>query len=437
MKRPGLILPTSTVGRRVTGAGLVLVTVAAVVVLTVLHLFSLPSDAAFKVGDTVITKAALAHRTQILGALYGVRQPPDPAGQDAFRRASAQAVATSTILDQAAVSHGIVISDKSARDTLAKMVNEQMGGHDAYVQLMAQSGASEDDVLDEIKRQLATQQLFSQIASPSAATVTDDVVRSYYRDHPAEVEAPEQRHLRNIVVDSQPEADDITRRVSTGTDFAATATQSTLDQSTRAAGGDLGVLAKQQLDPAFGDQAFRAAPGAFFGPVKTQAGWNVGQVLEVKPATQLSQIPFEQASGPLGDRLRSDSALATWRDWQAQQLNGAHVRYAKEFQPAGPPPATASVPASGPSAPPAPTAQPGAGSPISLGSTFISYAIAAALIGVGMWGRRNTADLVPPTLSAVGGAKRWRVLRRGTVSAIGGGVLIAVLATVGLIMRIG
>jgi peptidyl-prolyl cis-trans isomerase C len=438
MKRCGLTVPASTWGRRLVAAGIVLVTVGAVVSVILLRSWTVPADAAFKVGDTVVTKTELARRTQLLGALFGVRQPPDPAGQDAFRRDTAKAIATSTILDKAAADRGIVISDKTARDMLAKMVNEQLGGQSAYVQLLGQSGASETDVLDEIKRQLATQQLFTQVASPSVGEVTDDVVRSYYRDHPTEEVTPEQRHLRNIVVASEPEAADVLKRVSTGTDFGATAGQSTLDQSTRAAGGDLGFLPKQQLDPAYGDAAFRAPPNGLFGPVKTQSGWNVGQVLEVRPATQLSQVPFDKAVGSLGERLRSDRALATWRDWQAEQVTQAHVRYADEFRPADPNLAAAF--ASPPASPPAPAALPvstgSAGDPISPSSMLVSYAIAAGLIGVGIWGRRNTADLIPPTVSLEEGAKRYRVLRRGTVTAIAGGVFVAALATVGLIFRI-
>jgi peptidyl-prolyl cis-trans isomerase C len=435
MKRSGLTVPASTWGRRVVAAGIVLVTVGAVASVILLRSWNVPADAAFKVGDTVVTKTELARRTQLLGALFGVRQPPDAAGQDAFRRDTAKAIATSTILDKAAAERGIVISDKTARDMLANMVNQQLGGQAAYVQLLSQSGASETDVLDEIKRQLATQQLFTQVASPSVKEVTDAVVQSYYRDHPTEMVTPEQRHLRNIVVASEPEAADVFKRVSTGTDFAATAGQSSLDQSTRAAGGDLGLLAQQQLDPAYSDAAFRAAPGGLFGPVKTQNGWNVGQVLEVRPATQLSQVPFDKAAGSLGERLRSDRALATWRDWQGEQLKDANVRYADEFRPADPNLAAASV--SPPASPPAPPGPAGAaGDPISANSMLVSYAIAAGLIGVGIWGRRNTADLVPPTVSQVEGAKRYRVLRRGTVTLIGGGVLIAVLASVGLVMRI-
>ena len=61
---------------------------------------------------------------------------------------------------------------------------------------------------------------------------------------------------------------------------------------------------------------------------------------------------------------------------------------------------------------------------------IVAFALAAACLAIGRWGRRNAADLVPSSLSAYGQAKQERSLRRGAWSLTAFGLLLAVLGVV-------
>ncbi|WP_250286327.1 MULTISPECIES: peptidyl-prolyl cis-trans isomerase [unclassified Frankia] len=340
---------------------LVPLVVAGLALLIVPLVTGLPGNAAFRVGGTVVTRDQLQARVEVLGALYGIREPVGGSELEQFRRDVAKAVAVSMIMDRAAAERQIVIADKAARDTLTKMIDEQMGpgadGQRAFTDLLAKLKVSENDVLDEVGRQQRTARLFQDVTAPAAAAVTDNQLPAYYEGHRTDFAVPAQRRLRNIVVATREEADQVVRRARDGADFAALAGETSLDESTRGSQGDLGFVTAPQLDAEYAKAAFAAPVGSVFGPVQTRSGWNVGQVLEDRPASQPS---FEQVRDQVRDALRSERALAVWRAWLADRIRAADVEYADDYRPADPdaPPSDGSavLPRPGVTSGPAPAA---------------------------------------------------------------------------------
>lgn len=323
--------------------GIVLTLVLAVAggVLGVRAATGLPDDAAFAYADQVVTEAELADEVDALGALYGIEEPKEDKARDTFRRDVAKSVAVGMVLDTSARKRDIVISDKSARDTLAMMVEQQLGAdpQESFTRILSKFGVSEDDVLEEVKRQQAVARLFQEVTGDAAATVTPDVARAHFEEEPERFATPERRQIRNIVVASRKDAETVLAEARRGVDFAALARRTSLDDATRDQSGDLGVVAAAELDPAFAKAAFAAGKGALFGPVQTQFGWNVGQVTRVVPATTPD---FEEVSAQVTDTLRSERALAAWRKWLAGEIRAADVEYSERYLPADPdaPPAT-------------------------------------------------------------------------------------------------
>jgi peptidyl-prolyl cis-trans isomerase C len=328
--------PVIPAGRRTRLGGITLLALLAVgstTALTLDRIYAVPAGAVFRVGDTLVTEQQLTERITLLGALYGVRQPTDPAGLDRFRRDSAKAVAMSEVLDEAARARGIVIADKTANDQLTNMLEQSFPeGRDAFVAKLRGIGLTEQAVLDEIKRQLANAQLYDQVTQ-DVPTPTEQEVAATYQQRRAEMAIPEKRHLRNIVVSGPDQAAQIRGHLDGGADFAALARQTSLDDSTKAGGGDLGAVARNQLEKAYGDAAFGTGPNTLFGPVQTQYGWNVGQVLEVSPAVPLS---LDQVRGQLQAFLLDQRKLDTWNRWLTEQLRAARIRYADAYRPADP-----------------------------------------------------------------------------------------------------
>lgn len=294
---------------------------------------ALPDNAVLRVGETVITEDQFQQRIGALEALYGVKVPQEGQQLEQFNRDAAKSIAVSLILDQAAHERGVVVAGKKARDALDKIIEEQLpGGRDDFVKFLSSQGVAEHDVLDEVKRQLATSRLFEQVTA-DVAQVTDKEVRQAYDERKKEMVSPEKRHLRNIVVKSKSQAKRLLDQAKAGTDFATLAKKRSLDQSTKNKGGDLGTLTADQLDKQYAKAAFNADKNSFFGPVKTQHGWNVGQVVAVTPAKQLS---FDDVKKQLKAQLNQKRTLETWRAWLGNQITAADVEYADEYRPDNP-----------------------------------------------------------------------------------------------------
>ena len=337
------LVPAGRPARVVAVALLALLVVGSTTAVTLDRMLSVPDGSAFRVGGTLVTEQQLAQRVTLLGALYGVTPPKDPAAMDRFRRDTAKAIAVSDVLDDAATAKGIVIADKTANDQLTTVVERAFPqGRDAFVQRLASVGITERDVVEEIKRQLADSELFKQVTAGVPTPTDQDVAQAYQQRH-AQMAIPEKRHLRNIVVAQQDQANQIRSQLGAGADFAALAAQSSLDDSTKAKGGDLGQVTRDQLDQQYGDAAFGTQPNTVFGPVHSQYGWNVGQVLEVTPAVPLT---LDQVRDQLRAQLLDERSQQVWNDWLGAQLRSAHVRYADAYRPADPnAPAPPPVPA--------------------------------------------------------------------------------------------
>lgn len=334
--------PRLTRGRSVAAVLVALLGVAAVAI-AVNQSRGLPDNAAFEYDGQVVTTSDLDDRVEVLGALYGIKEPEARKDKDTFRRDTAKAVAVSLILEDAARDEGIEISDKSARDTLAKMVDGQMGADPqrAFTEMLAGFGVTEDSVLEEVKRQQALALLFQKLTAEAVEDVTPTDVRAFFGKDPGRFATPERRELRNIVVASEAEAEAVLAQVKAGTDFASVARQSSLDDATREQGGDVGAVGSAELEEAYAEAAFEAAAGELFGPVQTRHGWNVGQVVKVLPAAKTT---FAAVEDQVTDELRSERALKAWRQWLADRIRDADVEYAAAYRPAHPDEPPASTP---------------------------------------------------------------------------------------------
>lgn len=318
---------------RLPAAAAMVVVAVAAVLLVRFPPFGLPEGAALRVGDTVVSEADLQERVEVLRALYGVQPPAEGPDLDRFRRDAAKAVAVSTIVEDAAGERGIVIADRAVQDTLGQMIDQQMGadGREAFVQLLTEVGTSEAEVLNEIRLQQLTARLRAAVTADVPA-VTDEEVRARFDNDPAGFVSPEQRSLRNVVVSTREEADAVLAEARAG-DLGALAATRSLDASTRDQQGDLGFVTRAQVEQPYGDLAFTVPAGELFGPVQNQYGWNVGQVIEVRPATPL---PFEQIAGELRAAMDAERVNTAWREYLAERIREADVEYADQFEPADP-----------------------------------------------------------------------------------------------------
>ena len=152
-------------------------------------------------------------------------------------------------------------------------------------------------------------------ALPAPPAPGQKALEDRYAQEKARFVEPEQRLTSHILVKVDAKADaaaqkaaetrirDVLKQIRAGADFATLARQVSED-STRNAGGDLGWIQKNgQMVKPFEDAVFATPAGSVSEPVKTEFGWHLVQVREIKPSHGKS---FEEARPEL-ERLVADS----------------------------------------------------------------------------------------------------------------------------------
>jgi peptidyl-prolyl cis-trans isomerase D len=268
------------------------------------------------------------------------------------------------------VTDGVTVTPNEVQDEFKKR-NEEIKAEYVHVdsaRLQAGLSAGEDEVrahfeADKEAYRIPEKRVASYVhVDPSTlraqATVTDADVRSRYETQISRFKEEEQACSQHILVKVKGEAettgrtdeqgkkaaDDILAQLRAGGDFGAIARKSSEDTVSAAKGGDLGCFARGTMVPEFENVAFNLEPGVLSEPVKTQYGYHIIQLKElrkehVKPldevketlkaelVTERAQAQAERVAGDMAQALAGGRKLE-----EAASANGAQVQ---KSQPVG------------------------------------------------------------------------------------------------------
>jgi parvulin-like peptidyl-prolyl isomerase len=146
---------------------------------------------------------------------------------------------------------------------------KQLNGEESYKGWLARRFTTEE----EYKKRIAQSVIFDEMSD---------------RHSPVE-DKGEQVHVRHILVQTEEEARTLYKQLQQGADFAALAKQFSLDMATATKGGDLDWVFKGQTDQAFETAAFALLPNQVSGPIKTDKGYHLIQLL----AKEVRPLPFD------------------------------------------------------------------------------------------------------------------------------------------------
>ena len=136
------------------------------------------------------------------------------------------------------------------------------------------------------------------------SSITDKEIQNEYNRLVDSVKGKEERRIKHILVNDEDEANRIRVNILRGSNFESLARERSIDKSSAQNGGDLGYVLKSELVPEFGDTAFILKVGAISKPVKTQYGWHIIKIEDVRPAQFL---PFDQVKDKIRQKLQQDA----------------------------------------------------------------------------------------------------------------------------------
>lgn len=151
----------------------------------------------------------------------------------------------------------------------------------------------------------------SKLPSP---VIDEALLRKRYEEQSAKYASAEQRSVSHILVQVAADASDADKKAAEaranklaaearapGADFAALAKANSDDAGSKGNGGDLGLMSKGGLPGPFEDAAFAMQAGEVRGPVKSDFGWHVIKVNEIRAG---NQQPFEAVRAQLETELQ-------------------------------------------------------------------------------------------------------------------------------------
>jgi peptidyl-prolyl cis-trans isomerase SurA len=203
---------------------------------------------------------------------------------------------------------GIRLRPEYVQEVIDGIKKENNIADDAELQRqLRREGMSLDDLKRNIERSIVRRQVLTRELE-AKTTVNDAEARAEYeRDKAAHTRLASVR-LHEIVVPDAAEARALAARARAGEDFAALA-QAHSTAGTRAAGGDLGVLHRGEMNAAVEAAAFALPEGGVSDPIPTEGGYRIIRATEKKEG---SVAPFEEVKADIVKRLSQDRATKAY-----------------------------------------------------------------------------------------------------------------------------
>ena len=192
-------------------------------------------------------------------------------GQEAIKSLRQQVLdqmINDVVIAQQAEKEGVKVTDNDVNARLAQMIQDA-GSVEKLNEYLAKNQITLTDFCTQIRSNIVGEAMLNRVtvALPTAV---------------------EQVHVRQILVATAAQAQQIKKQLDGGADFAALAKQHSLDEASKANGGDLGWNPKGRFDQQFEAVAFQLKVGQVSDVVQTQFGYHLIKVEGHENARELT-----------------------------------------------------------------------------------------------------------------------------------------------------
>ncbi len=218
----------------------------------------------------------------------------------------------------------------------AQSQGQNVSGDQAYKQALQQANLTEKELKKRIRQQLPESLLVQKVQKKVVGNTTPSKkeIQAFYDKNKKQFQVPEQRCTRHILFtkDQKKLAEETKKKLQKdSSQFGKLAKKYSQDPGSAAKGGDLGCLtSSDQLVPEFKSAVFKAKKGEIVGPVKTQFGYHLIEVTDIKQAKTES---LSKVSPQIKAQLSGQEQTKKFSDWIEKQKKQRNLKYLKGYKP--------------------------------------------------------------------------------------------------------
>jgi foldase protein PrsA len=205
-----------------------------------------------------------------------------------------------------AKSLGAKASDKEVEKQFLKIKHQQFPKAAEFEKFLASSGQSVSDLLLRVKLNMLSQKIQQKVAK-AKPTISEAQAQKYYNENKARYGTPEHRTVEIILTKTEAQAGAAKKQIEGGKSFATVAKQVSIDPASKAKGGLITESIKGAQEKNLDNALFSAKPNQLGGPLKTQFGYYLYEVLSTKPGTQQ---PFSTVKSSIKQTLATQEQQA-------------------------------------------------------------------------------------------------------------------------------
>jgi foldase protein PrsA len=186
-----------------------------------------------------------------------------------------------------AAKQGVKVTDAEVKKSFDTQRKQNFPKDADFQKFLKTSGQTQDDIMLRVKLDLLSQKIRDKVIK-GKDQVSDAQIQAFYDKNKSRFTQPETRDLQIVLTKTEAKAKAAKAALQSGQSWGKVVKQYSVDDASKSKGGKLPAQAKGTLEKSLDAAVFAAPKNKLSGPVKTQFGFYVFRVTNIKKATTQS-----------------------------------------------------------------------------------------------------------------------------------------------------
>jgi foldase protein PrsA len=236
---------------------------------------------------------------------------------DLYGKDTLDSLVTNKMIKMEAKKEKVKVTGNEIDEALTRLQGSY-GGEEAFTSALEQNNVSMGKIREDIEFYLLAEKLIEPDIS-----ITDEEMKTYFEENKDSFDEREQVKASHILVEDEAIAKKVKEELDSGKDFAELAKEYSTDTSNAADGGDLGYFTKGEMAEEFEKAAFEMEVNTVSNPVKTDFGYHIIKVTDIKAA---KDAIFDDHKDKIKELLFDEKIQTEYPNWLEEKKSEYEIK---------------------------------------------------------------------------------------------------------------